>query len=396
MKALAQRVRMVAARLWLAVCQRIKPMARWAADRLRPVAKRLRLTGLKGWQRGAVVVGLALLLVGVGAMAATARVSGTNDRILHGVRVDGVDLGGMNREQATRALGAHADQVLHRTIMVCGTVAGHRHHWTVTPAALGETADVSQAVETALTGPRLSWVSSTWHRVSGQSVHQVVSLAYHVDAQRVATYVHGLATKVDVASYDAGIVLESGRITVHHARTGWAIGEVAGTRALTTAVSGNTGIQTVQLPVSRALPKVSDHQLRKTIGVDLSTNRLTLWNGFKVERTYPVATAKPGFTTPVGSWKVISKQMNPTWVNPAPNGWGASEPRVIGPGPGNPLGTRALNLNAPAIRIHGTPSDSSIGYYRSHGCIRMHMRDVEALYPLVPVGTPVLIHGTRG
>jgi len=161
-------------------------------------------------------------------------------------------------------------------------------------------------------------------------------------------------------------------------------------------VSSGSGPQTVQLRVTRAAPTVSDHQLGRTVGVDLSTNRLTLWNGFKVLRTYPVATAKPGFTTPRGSWKVMSKVMFPTWHNPAPNGWGAGEPLVIGPGPRNPLGTRALNLNAPAIRIHGTPSDYSIGHYASHGCIRMHMPDVEALYPLVPVGTPVLIHGTRG
>jgi L,D-transpeptidase ErfK/SrfK len=66
---------------------------------------------------------------------------------------------------------------------------------------------------------------------------------------------------------------------------------------------------------------------------------------------------------------------------------------MIPPGPGNPLGTRALYLNADGIRIHGTPSDSSIGSYASHGCIRMHISESEALYPLVPVGTPVFIIG---
>ena len=47
------------------------------------------------------------------------------------------------------------------------------------------------------------------------------------------------------------------------------------------------------------------------------------------------------------------------------------------------------------IRIHGTPSDDSIGRYASHGCIRMHNSEVEALYPLVPVGTHVIIVGVR-
>jgi L,D-transpeptidase ErfK/SrfK len=100
-----------------------------------------------------------------------------------------------------------------------------------------------------------------------------------------------------------------------------------------------------------------------------------------------------GFNTPDGAWEVVRKVENPTWYNPAPDGWGKDEPLIIPPGPDNPLGTRALYLDAPGIRIHGTPSDSSIGHWASHGCIRMHIPESEALYPLVPVGTPVFIVG---
>ena len=66
-------------------------------------------------------------------------------------------------------------------------------------------------------------------------------------------------------------------------------------------------------------------------------------------------------------------------------------PASIPPGPGNPLGTRAMNLSAPGIRIHGTPSWNSIGYSVSHGCIRMRIPDVEALYPMLSVGDSVWI-----
>jgi lipoprotein-anchoring transpeptidase ErfK/SrfK len=66
-------------------------------------------------------------------------------------------------------------------------------------------------------------------------------------------------------------------------------------------------------------------------------------------------------------------------------------PPYIPPGPGNPLGTRALNLSAPGIRIHGTIKNYSIGTAASHGCMRMHMWDVEDLYPRVKVGTRVII-----
>ena len=60
------------------------------------------------------------------------------------------------------------------------------------------------------------------------------------------------------------------------------------------------------------------------------------------------------------------------------------------------MGTRALYITAPGlIRIHGTTSDDSIGRYASHGCIRMHNWEVEELYPMVPVGTRVIVVGVR-
>jgi L,D-transpeptidase ErfK/SrfK len=88
---------------------------------------------------------------------------------------------------------------------------------------------------------------------------------------------------------------------------------------------------------------------------------------------------------------IVNKRINPTWVNPAKDTWGAGEPDFIPPGPDNPLGTRAMDLSAPGIRIHGTPADYSIGHYASHGCIRMHIWEAEDLFNRVQVGTPVII-----
>lgn len=124
--------------------------------------------------------------------------------------------------------------------------------------------------------------------------------------------------------------------------------------------------------------------------IDLSERRLYLYRNSKVIKTYRVAVGRVDFPTPVGDWKIIGKRRNPVWRNPNME-WSKDMPEFIPPGPGNPLGPRALYLSAPLIRIHGTPQIGSIGRAASHGCIRMYPWDVIELFDLVKVGTPVRI-----
>jgi L,D-transpeptidase ErfK/SrfK len=170
---------------------------------------------------------------------------------------------------------------------------------------------------------------------------------------------------------------------------GWSLPVKEAVRAVKRALAG--GSETVQLPVQRIVPEITRDDLGATIVVDLSDLELTLYEGLKVDRTYSVAAGSPTYPTPPGDWEVIEKVENPTWTNPAPDGWGKDLPPYIGPGPSNPLGTRALYLNSPGIRIHGTSASYSIGSYASHGCVRMLMPDVEELFELVPIGTQVHI-----
>ena len=109
----------------------------------------------------------------------------------------------------------------------------------------------------------------------------------------------------------------------------------------------------------------------------------------KLVRTFGVATGQPSFPTPTGLWHVIEKQKNPWWF-PPDSPW-AQGLKPIPPGPGNPLGTRWMGLDASGVGMHGTPDDASIGYSASHGCIRMHVREAEWLYVRVKLGTPVMI-----
>jgi len=124
--------------------------------------------------------------------------------------------------------------------------------------------------------------------------------------------------------------------------------------------------------------------------VDQSDFKLYFFKAGKLAQTLNVAVGMPNWPTPNGNWKVIDKQEMPSWRNPHTS-WSRSMPHIIPPGPSNPLGLRALYLNASGIRIHGTSAYYSIGRRASHGCIRVRNPEIVGFYPKVRVGTPVII-----
>jgi len=119
-----------------------------------------------------------------------------------------------------------------------------------------------------------------------------------------------------------------------------------------------------------------------------------------VVETYPVSIGRGDWNTPLVTAKVTGKVVDPTWTPPksireehASNG--DPLPEVIRPGPDNPLGKYALRLSIPSYLIHGTNNEYGIGMQVTHGCMRLYPEDIERLYRIVPVGTPVRIVNQR-
>jgi L,D-transpeptidase ErfK/SrfK len=112
--------------------------------------------------------------------------------------------------------------------------------------------------------------------------------------------------------------------------------------------------------------------------------------------THPISIGRMDWSTPLGATSVTGKVVNPTWYPPqsirdehlARND---ILPRVVPPGPANPLGKHALRLGLSSYLIHGTNMPSGVGMRVTHGCIRMFPEDIEALFKTVPVGTTVNI-----
>jgi lipoprotein-anchoring transpeptidase ErfK/SrfK len=339
-----------------------------------------------------VVLTTIAVVIAATAAASYAYDRATTDRILPGVQIAGVDVSGMTRDQALRALRPVVKAGLARTV----DVQAGEHHWKLTMADLGMRMRPQKAVSRAFElSASLSWMSRVYHRLTHHSVNASIDMPVAYPRADIQHFVADVAAPVvESTSRSAEFTIDGNQLVMRHARLGAEMPLTAAGHAIVAAMQ--RGRSSVHLPVETVDPEVTDASLGKTLTVDETTNTLQLWDGFHVVRTYPVATAMFGFTTPIGVWHVVNKVENPMWVNPClgqPGCWAASEPATIPPGPDNPLGTRALYLDAPGIRIHGTPSDYSIGTYASHGCIRMHIPDSEALYPLVPVGTKVVIYG---
>jgi len=153
----------------------------------------------------------------------------------------------------------------------------------------------------------------------------------------------------------------------------------------------------ILLPGRRILPPGP----REGIVVNLPEHRIYYFpkpkKGEKpVVITYPVSIGKMDWSTPLGETKVIAKQAHPSWYPPESVrkehiANGDPLPKVVPPGPDNPLGDYAMRLavGGGSYMLHGTNNPMAVGMAITHGCIRMYPEDVAALFPLVPVGTKV-------
>ncbi len=126
-----------------------------------------------------------------------------------------------------------------------------------------------------------------------------------------------------------------------------------------------------------------------SILIDKGTHTLELYYGNKFFKIYRVRTGKTYLLTPEGNFKILNKVKNPQWTDPKTG-------KVYPPGdPENELGTRWMAFYGSSIGIHGTIHPETIGTNSSNGCVGMLMKDVEELYDLVPVGTPIKIINSK-
>lgn len=108
--------------------------------------------------------------------------------------------------------------------------------------------------------------------------------------------------------------------------------------------------------------------------------------------TFPLGIGGEGKETPIGTTRIIRKKEHPTWIPTASEHLESPDlPKLVPPGPDNPMGEYALYLGWRGYAVHGTNKIYSIGRRDSHGCIRLYPKDIERLFSLVSVGTQVTV-----
>jgi hypothetical protein len=349
------------------------------------------LAGRRWVRRSVVAAAIVLFVLSVAGVAAYAYDQAHDDQLLPGVTINGLAVGGLRSSAVLEQLDAPLPGLRDTSVpIVAGPVNA-----TLTLEQMGLGSDASAVVERAQADAhRMGLLRRVWHRALDKPVQRSYAVHLTVDRSAVRDHMIAFATKVHRDPVDAKIDTSTGLVNIIPAVEGRSLDLTGATNLVYAegrrlALAASTSPRTVDVPLEAIKAKVTG--FADVILVRTGENRLYHYENGVLVKTYAVATGQPRYPTPKGNFKIVLKRRLPTWVNPDPSGWGKTLPRSIPPGPSNPLGTRAMNLDAPGIRIHGTTNVKSLGTSASHGCIRMAMHDVEELFELVDAGTPVVI-----
>ena len=141
----------------------------------------------------------------------------------------------------------------------------------------------------------------------------------------------------------------------------------------------------IMIPSQWILPQTQ----RSGIVINIAEMRLYYFlKTIRMVRTYPVGIGDEGWYSPEGDFHITEKRKYPVWYIPE-SLQEKYQMKVMPPGPDNPLGDYWLGLSIPGYGIHGTNFPWAIGRLVTHGCIRLYPEDMEKLFLIVPVKTPV-------
>jgi lipoprotein-anchoring transpeptidase ErfK/SrfK len=351
--------------------------------------------------RGAVTRLGALPLVALGVAIVLALLAlGTylydhsrRDLIASGVRIAGVPVGGL-RESAARG---KLERVLVTRLNQPVRLHSGTRTWTLDPRQAHVRVELATMLQRALSASREGSIfTRTARGLFGGSVNRDIPVLVGYSHHAVSSLTAKIRAQVNRPPRDATVQPTATGLNTVRGEVGLSVNsDLLGSR-VNAVLAGSGASRAIGVPTRKVQPKVTTAQLAAKypayIVIDRNDFRLRFYHHLKLERTYEIAVGMEGLETPAGLHKVEWEQVNPPWYVPKKAWAGSLAGTVVPPGPADPLKARFMSFEGGA-GIHGIdPSEySSIGHDASHGCVRMRIPDVIALYSKTPVGTPVYI-----
>jgi lipoprotein-anchoring transpeptidase ErfK/SrfK len=338
------------------------------------------------------VAGLFGLVV-VLALGMYAYDHGRRDQIAKGVRIDGIDVGGLSASAANARLQRTVAVSMEHPVVV----SAHGRSWRITPREAGVAVDVAGTVAEAVNASRTGSIfSRTWRGLFGGNVNKDVPLQVSYSHRAVRSFTAQVGAAVDTQPRDATVEPGTSGLAAVPDRVGVAVEQKRLGARVAHALTGPFVKRALAVPTIAREPAVTTNELAAKYPAYIVINRakfeLLLYQHLKLASTYEIAVGMQGLETTAGLYHIQWKQTDPPWYVPNSAWAGALAGKTIPPGPEDPLKARFMAFNGGA-GIHGIdPSEySSIGHDASHGCVRMRIPDVIALYSRTPVGTPVYV-----
>jgi lipoprotein-anchoring transpeptidase ErfK/SrfK len=338
-----------------------------------------------------VVAGiLVVLFMGVGALVVFDQMQ--KDKIAEGVRVGGVEVGGMTRDEARTTIARELRARANQPILVRDGKATFR----LTPRAMGATFNVDEMVDGAIEASRDGNIFSRVYReVRGQPLNETVPASVRYSRLVLARFIDRVERRLNRKPQDAKLGFsDDGTFRPLPGKRGVRVNSRALNNQLDHAITG-LAPATIRVSATKTDPRVKLKDLareyRKLLVINRNQFKLRYYRNLKLAKTYNIAVGQVGFDTPAGLYHIQNKAVNPAWSVPN-SGWAGSLAGTVVPGgtAANPLKARWMGIYDGA-GIHGTAETGSIGTAASHGCIRMLIPDVIELYDRVEVNTPVYI-----
>ena len=259
----------------------------------------------------AVVILICIVVLATGILFLGLDIALAN-RVFKGVYVEDVYIGSLDRQAAIDKLRSELDiKALNKDL----TLEFDGHTWPLPLYEIDAYVDLEATVDRAMSaGKEIPFYERWGRRVVFMGVDREMGLVVHYDQYKLNSVISTLEASINRSPVNAEIHLDKGNLVFQRSQEGWVLNTDQAQGSIINTLTSPNREAMIQIGVTP--PQLSDSQVGKVITVDKTNHFLTLYNNMEIEKQYPIAIGMPAWPTPSGTFQIVYKTKNPTWINP--------------------------------------------------------------------------------